>query len=172
MKKIFLISIIFLTFSCVNLGTLKSNYGSGELILPKQQKDRFLNYLSGEYFSKEFDRKENEKVPIAFAISKDGMKSVMLMCDETIGDKCGSGIFILQTIAKYSKISGSKLHIFAIRNKIVWNNANMYINENASFQQYLKKNNLKKKFEVPNKNLQFYDQIFVIDGDGCDEKNC
>lgn len=50
----------------------------------------------------EFQRNEYNKSPIAFVISKDGNKSLMLMYDDNIRT-CENGVYILQTISRYSK---------------------------------------------------------------------
>ena len=174
MKKNLLIYIVILfNFSCSNLGTIKSKTGKSDLLLNQEQYERFISYLSGKYYSYEFQRNEYNKSPIAFVISKDGNKSLMLMCDDNIRT-CENGVYILQTISRYSKKLNDDLYIFALGKKIVWNNQKKYIQNTSDFEKFIKFNDQIKKVkkDIGSKN-QFFDKIFdVSETDNCDPDYC
>lgn len=171
-RKIFIFSL-FLTISCTNLGSLKNNFGQETISLPDKQQERFLSYIKGNYFSYEFNREENLKAPIAFAITKDGNKSLIIMCNEQF-IKCQNGIYILQTISQYSKKINEKLYIFALENKIVWNGINQYIGNKSRFETFLNSNKIIQKNTASEiTKIKFYDKIFdPSEADGCNADEC
>ena len=172
MKKLSSILLCIFLFSCVKLGTLKENYGQNDLIFPAQQKERFMDYISGEYYSTEFKRAENQKTPMVFAISEDGSSSFALMCDELEGGDCGTGVFILQKVAQYSKKAGKQLKIFAIKNKIVWDGSNSRVQNIDDLNSFTKSYSFIKIQKMSDNEVTFYDEIFERRIDNCDDDNC
>ena len=174
MKKALLVYIVILfNFSCSSLGTIESNTGKSDLILNQKQYERFISYLNGKYYSYEFERNEYNKSPIAFAISKDGSKSLMLMCEDNIRT-CDNGVYILQTISRFSKKLNEDLYIFALGKKIIWNNKKKNIRNISDFDSYLNSNNQIKKIKKNTKaKNQFFDIVFdVSETDKCDSDDC
>jgi len=95
------------------------------------------------------------------------------MCDDNIRT-CENGVYILQTISRYSKKLNDDLYIFALGKKIVWNNQKKYIQNTSDFEKFLKFNNQIKKVkkDIGSKN-QFFDKIFdVSETDNCDPDYC
>ena len=172
MKKILSIFFLFI-ISCSNLGTIESKTGKSDLLLNQEQYERFTSYLSGKYYSYEFQRNEYNKSPIAFAISKDGSKSLMLMCEDNIRT-CDNGVYILQTISRFSKKLNEDLYIFALGKKIIWNNKKKNIRNISDFDSYLNSNNQIKKIKKNTKaKNQFFDIVFdVSETDKCDSDDC
>jgi len=172
LRKILIFSF-FIIVSCSNLTSLKDNYGKDQILLTKKQQERFISYLNGKYFSYEFGRDENLKSPIAFAITKDGYQSLILMCDDYI-KKCANDIYILQTISKHSKKANSKFYIFAFEKKIVWNGINQYVKNKSDFLKVINStNSIKVSKLLETKKIKFYDKIFSpSETDNCDEDNC
>ena len=171
-KKILLLFFCIIFSSCVKLNTFKNNFGEGKLVLPYQQLERFESYLNGKYYSYEFDRDEYSKSPIAFAISKDGLNSLILMCDDVL-KSCGNGVYILQTIEQFSKKTGQDFYIFALDNKIVWGGLKQYISNKNKFENFLVSQNtivLKKDIKLK---INFYDKVFdPQETDACDGEAC
>jgi len=130
MKKLFkIIFLVFLTFglsSCSKTIGLKKFYGQNTLQLNSSQLKRFKNYLKGEYYSFELQRKVSHQ-PIMFAISSDGSTSLIFSCASSQED-CNVGVQIYQLIKRYSKRSGKDLKIFALKNKIVWGVNAVFVN--------------------------------------------
>jgi len=120
-KKIanfFLIVLFIFLISCSGNYHLSNFFGKSELALNKFQLDRFNDYLKGEYYSNELKRKVSHK-PIMFAISSDGMTSLLFACASITND-CNPGVNIYQVLKRYSKKSNKEMFIFALKNKIVW----------------------------------------------------
>jgi hypothetical protein len=115
-------------FSCAGKYQLNNFYGKTELILNKVQLDRFNNYLKGEYYSNELNRKVSHR-PIMFAISADGSTSLIFSC-ASISTECNLGVNIYQLLKRYSKKSNKEMFIFALKNKIVWSGNNYVVKEN------------------------------------------
>ena len=131
MKKILTIMfLVFLTsglYNCSQAIGLKNLYGQNDLQLNSSQLKRFEDYLKGEYYSFELQRKVSHK-PIMFAISSDGSTSLIFSCASSHAD-CNVGVHIYQFIKRYSKKSGKDLKIFALKDKIVWGKNNKIIND-------------------------------------------
>ena len=126
-KKIanfFLIVLFIFLASCSGNYHLSNFFGKSELALNKFQLDRLNNYFKGEYYSNELKRNVSHK-PIMFAISSDGMTSLLFAC-ASITNNCNPGVNIYQALKRYSKKSNKEMFIFALKNKIVWS-GNSYL---------------------------------------------
>ena len=71
------------------------------LTLNKIQLERFNDYLHGEFYSNELNRKVSHN-PIMFAISSDGTTSLLFACASR-SSQCNPGVQIYQVLKRYSK---------------------------------------------------------------------
>jgi len=120
--------LCFILTSCAGKYHLSNFYGQAEIVLNKSQLNRFNNYLSGEYYSYELNRKVSHR-PIMFAISIDGTTSLLFAC-ASISNECDPNVSIYQVLKRYSKKSNKEMYIFALKNKIVWSGNNYLIKGN------------------------------------------
>ena len=125
----------FILVSCSGNYHLNSLSGKSKLTLNKIQLERFNDYLHGEFYSNELNRKVSHN-PIMFAISSDGTTSLLFACVSR-SSQCNPGVQIYQVLKRYSKKSNKEMYIFALGNKIVWSGndiliKNKKLEENAS----------------------------------------
>ena len=157
-NTIYKMIIFLLLTNCMNLKTLNEYYASDSISVSKEQEMRLQNYLSGEFFSYEIERYV-DAYPLAFLISKDGKKSVILGC-EGIVDDCNIHVHIFQLIKKYNKKENSNFKILALKRKIVTPNI-----------KSLNKP-LNKKFIKIMKNSNIYFDKILIPADNCNDEDC
>ena len=158
--KFFLIILFFFFASCYNLTSLKSQYVNEGVSLSVEQQQRFSNYLLGEYYS--FEIKRNViGYPIAFAVSEDGKKSIIIACASYFSE-CNHTVQLYQQMEKYRKKNNLDFKILALEKKIVINN------------QLLKNLlNSKKRFNPVDKSnsTKFYDYL-IVPSDSCSGDDC
>ena len=153
------IIIVFLSLtSCVNLKTLKDYYVTDKFNMSQEQVLRLQNYLSGEIFSYEIGRYV-DAYPLAFLISEDGVKSVILGC-EGRNDDCNAHVRIFQLIQKYNKKENSNFKILALKRKILASNLR------------LTDQSLEKKFVKIPKNSKIYFDKILIPAVSCNDEDC
>ena len=157
-NPIYLIIVFLLLISCANLKTLKDYYVTDKINISKEQVLRLQNYLSGEIFSYEIGRYV-DAYPLAFLISEDGVKSVILGC-EGRNDDCNTHVRIFQLIQKYNKKENSNFKILALKRKILVSSLN-------STDQ-----SLEKKFIKIAKNSKIYFDKILIPTDACNDEDC
>ena len=151
------IIILFLSFTgCANLKTLKDYYVLNNINISKKQELRLQNYLSGEIFSYEIDRYV-DAFPLAFLISEDGKKSVVLGCEGRTDD-CNTHVHVFQLIQRYNKKENSNFKILALKRKILASNINSQT--------------LQKRFiKIPKDNKVYFDKI-LIPAVSCNDEDC
>ena len=149
--------ILFLSFTgCANLKTLKDYYVTNNINISKKQELRLQNYLSGEIFSYEIDRYV-DAFPLAFLISEDGKKSVVLGCEGRTDD-CNTHVHVFQLIQRYNKKENSNFKILALKRKILASNINSQT--------------LQKRFiKIPKDNKIYFDKI-LIPAVSCNDEDC
>ena len=158
--KFFLIILFFFSASCANFTNMKSQYINEGVSLSVEQQQRFSNYLLGEYYS--FEIKRNViGYPIAFAISEDGKKSIIIACASYFSE-CNHTVQLYQQMEKYRKKTNLNFKILALEKKIVINN--------PSLKSLLTS---KKKFKPVDKssNTKFYDYL-IVPADSCAGDDC
>lgn len=171
-KILFLIFLIFFTFSCSsNKFGYNKLIGSGNLDINEYQLLKFVEYLKGNFYSDELRQNTYNNVPIFFAVSKDGSSSIIVSCYSK--DPCNLGIKTYQFLQKYSKKFKKDLFIFALENRVVWDNSSTMIqrhdyekNERKYLLDKLLKNsniNYKKKSVI---NYQSY-SLLVLPDESC-----
>lgn len=155
----FNITALFLFLnSCSSFKTLKAYYVSDKITISNKQLSRLKNYLSGEIYSYEIERFVYAS-PLAFLISKDGKKSIILAC-EGIDDNCNIHVQIFQLIQKYNKKENDSFKILALKRKIVKKNNNLIgLSKNAKFSKILKDKKI------------FFDKI-LVPTDHCSDEDC
>ena len=156
-KLTILILLVFMLKACTGFTTLKDNYVSDDLIISKAQLSRLSNYLDGELYSYELKRNVFA-YPMAFLISKNGEKSIVLACEGMI-DECNNSVHIYQLMEKYNKKLNTNFKILAINKKILSQNIKNKISE-MSVDKIAKSDN-----------KIFYDLI-LIPVDSCGGDDC
>ena len=156
-KLSILILLSFMLKACSNFTTLKDNYVSNDLVISEVQLSRLSNYLDGELYSYELKRNVFA-YPIAFLISENGEKSIVLACEGMINE-CNYSVHIYQLIQKYNKKLNQDFKILALNKKIL--------------SQNIKTNIIKKNINKIAKSDDkiFYDLI-LIPADGCGGDDC
>lgn len=154
-----LLCFSMLLIGCASIKTLHQYYASEDIQLSNVQIKRLNNYLSGEFYSYEINKKVFA-YPMVFLISDDGKKSVILAC-RGILDECNSSIYIYPLIQKYKKKTNLDFKILALGKKIVQRKNNEIINKKK-----IKYTNLKND----QKNI-FFDFI-ALPSDSCTDEDC
>ena len=156
-KLSILILLSFMLKGCSGFATLKSHYVSDDLIISEVQLSRLSNYLDGELYSYELKRNVFA-YPIAFLISENGEKSIVLACEGMI-DECNNSVHIYQLMEKYNKKLSTDFKILALNKKILSQDIKTKISEM----------NIKKIAKSDGK--IFYDLI-LIPAEGCGGDDC
>ena len=156
-KLSILILLSFLLKACSGLTTLKDNYVSDDLIISEAQLSRLLNYLNGELYSYELKRNVFA-YPMAFLISQNGEKSIVLACEGMI-DECNNSVHVYQLMEKYNKKLSTDFKILALNKKILSQDIKTKISE------------MKIKKIAKSDGKIFYDLI-LIPAEGCGGDDC
>ena len=163
-KNFFLFLFVLLLSHCSETSGLKKLYGKNNLQVNNSQFERFHHYLTGEYYSFDLKRKVSHR-PIMFAISEDGLESLIFSCASTHTD-CAEGVETYQFLKRYSNKTGKELKIFALKNKIVWGGNSLLINQNIDIKNLsLKGINFVTFTKEYNMKNRFYD-ISILPSDG------
>ncbi len=159
-KNIKILSFLsILLISCSSIKTIQDYYADEEINLSDKQKIRLNNYLSGEFYSYDIEKKVFA-YPMVFFISSDGEKSLILAC-RGVWDECNSSIHIYPLILKYKKKTSMDFKILALGKKIVVKKIKQKTNKKKI--RYVKINNNHKSI--------FYDFI-VLPSDNCSSDDC
>ncbi len=166
MKKSLLFIFFLFLISCSETIGLKKFYGKDELVLNNEQIKRFKDYINKSFYSHSY-QKEINAYPLMFAISKNGLNSLIIACEgygSNFGNTCDENVSLFQNLKKYSQ--KEKLYIFAREDKIVWKGLNLKIKNNKDFEK-----NLTKYFKLSSntKKNYFYDYILGPMDSGCDD---
>ena len=156
--KILTFLSILLT-GCSSITTIHDYYANEEMNLSDKQKIRLNNYLSGEFYSYDIEKKVFA-YPMVFFISSNGEKSLILACRGVL-DECNSSIHIYPLMLKYKKKTNMDFKILALGKKIVVKKINQKTNKKNI--RYIKINNSHKNI--------FYDFI-VLPSDNCSSDDC
>ncbi|MDA7564124.1 hypothetical protein N8731_00440 [Pelagibacteraceae bacterium] len=130
---------------------------SEDLKISEKQLIRLSNYLDGELYS--FELKRNVfAYPMAFIISENGDKSIVLACEGIINE-CDNSVHIYQLIKRYEKKLNQDVKILALNKKVLSQKIKANVDEIKS-----------KKIVKYDENI-FYDLILVpaedCGGDDC-----
>lgn len=159
-KKIYHLIIVLtsILYGCSNLKTFNTLAVNENLKISEKQILRLSNYLNGDFYSYEIERRVSA-YPIAFLISRNGDKSVILACDGVFND-CNINVQIFQLIMKYNKAENEDYKILALEKKILIKNHEILnkIKKNKIFK--LKKNN------------QLFRDLTLIPSDSCGGDDC
>ena len=157
LKLKFFSSTIFIFIFLLSCSSIKDFYVDKSFKISEKQIHRLANYINGEFFSYEIKRKINA-YPLAFMISSDGSKSIILACFE-MTNNCNPNVKIYQLILKYNKKFNEDFKILALGTDLKTNDKNL--------AQKIKDKNLKKIIKINN---IFFDNIILpLDncGDDC-----
>jgi len=134
---------------------MKYYYVNPNINISSEQLSRLSNYLNGEFYSYQLDRRV-DGYPIAFLITEDGKKSIILACHGKSND-CNTSIEIFQLIKGYEKKENQKIKILALEKKIL-------IKEN----KILRKNKIIKL----NKSKNIFKDYILLPSDKCSSDDC
>ena len=153
----FIFFLCLATQGCTNFKNLKTSYADEGLKISEKQLLRLSNYLGGELYSYELKRNVFA-YPMAFIVSENGDKSIVLACEGIINE-CNNSVHIYQLIKRYEKKLNQNFKILALNKKIL----SQKIKSNV-------KGIKTKKIVRYNENI-FYDLILVpaedCGGDDC-----
>lgn len=160
LKKIYCLLIVLTStlYGCSNLKTYNTLAVNENLKISEKQISRLSNYLNGDFYSYEIERRVSA-YPIAFLISSNGDKSVILACDGVIND-CNINVQIFQLIMKYNKAENEDYKILALEKKILI--------KNHEILNKIKKNKILKL----KKNNQLFRDLILVPSDSCGGDDC
>jgi hypothetical protein len=174
MKKFSAILILIISiFSTPSFSGVSQYFGSSKttnLKLDETGVVNFLRYLEGRFFSENniIDRSARGLSPSVYAISQDGKIAYGWFC---YSDNCGE--FLPYKTVEYCKeYTGQNCFIFAIKNKIVWDNLDIVVTEKSFSKnvELIKKLNL---YDLKSKNIvneENYKKYVLLDDDECNKK--
>ena len=145
MKKTFLASIIINSNCLAGYGD-----GFGELNFSQKTTNRFVNYITGNY-TDVYSKNRVTSNPWLFLVTKDGTFSKIIYCH--YGSSNCSDPTAYQWLLKCKDEAKQVCFIFAEKNKIVWNNKEIYIKsdkreeiiETLKNEKFYKETNITKK---------------------------
>ena len=156
-KLSILLFISFIFQSCTNFKTLKNSYSTDNQLISEEQLLRLSNYMDGELYSYELKRNVFA-YPMAFLISENGNKSIVLACEGII-DECNNSVHIYQLIERHKKKFNQDIKILAFNKNILSKNVKAKV----------KKKRIDKIAKSEEGN--FYDLI-LIPNDNCGGDDC
>lgn len=147
---------LLLTSSCAKLPSLNNFYADKNMKISKIQYQRLNNYLSKEFYSYQIKR-EVFAYPMAFLISSDGTKSLIIACNSLSND-CNLNIQIYQLIKKYERTQNIDFKILAIHENI--------ISHEFATDKY------KKYKKINKKNNRIFFDFLISPEDSCSGDDC
>ena len=144
--------------SCTNIKILKDYFVNQNVKISSEQTSRLINYLNSEFYSYDIKR-EVYAYPLAFLISEDGKKSIILAC-EGGANECSVNIEIFQLIQKYNKKENVKFRILALEKNIKIKNKELF--NKLKNQKYSK---------IPKRENIYFDKILMPFG-SCGDNDC
>ena len=159
MKKFIFLLIPFLFFNCSKEYSIKKHFIKNEIKISEQQKQRLNNYLSGQFYSFDLERVV-DAYPLAFLISEDGQRSIILAC-ESYFNNCQYSLKLNQLLRKKDKVKNKNFKILALNKKIVIKNS---INKKSNTHNKYKK--------VKNLDKQIFADLILVPEDICDGNDC
>jgi len=174
--KRFIIGLVFLiSVSCTtSFSGISQYFGSSKtsnLKLDETGVVNFLRYLEGRFFSENniIDRSAKGLYPSFYAISHDGKIAYGWFCYND--NDCGE-FLPYKTVEFCKEYAGQNCYIFAIKNKIVWDNLNIVVTEKSFSKnvELIKKLNLYNPNSKNVVNEENYKKYVLLDDDGCNKK--
>jgi len=159
MKKLIYLLIPFLFFNCANEYSVRKYFVQNEIKISELKKQRLNNYLSGQFYSFDLDRMVVIN-PLAFLISEDGQRSIILAC-ESYFNNCRYSLKLNQLLKKKDKAENKNFKILALNKKIVVKN-----NLTKNFK------NQKKYKKIKNLDNQIFADLILVPDDICDDNDC
>jgi hypothetical protein len=159
MKKLIYLLIPFLFFNCANEYSVRKYFAQNEIKISELQKQRLNNYLSGQFYSFDLDRMVVIN-PLAFLISEDGQRSIILAC-ESYFNNCRYSLKLNQLLKKKDKAENKNFKILALNKKTVVKN---------NFTKNFKNQNKYKK--IKNLDNQIFADLILVPDDICDDNDC
>jgi hypothetical protein len=175
MKKFILIFIfVFIVFAVPSKSQITKYFGSFKVSIDETGVINFLRYLDGTFYAEDVALNRAAKImsPMFYAISDDGKVGYGWFCRSHLSNACTDDFVAYQIVEfcrEYAKINCS---IFAYKNKIVWNNINIEIND-LSFAKNIelfKKLNLYKDNSPKKISEVNYLTYLHLDSDKCTSK--
>ena len=139
MKKIFIVICILFFSNCSISQYNTVLHGKNSIEINHEQLNRFSAYLNGKYYSYELKREIANQSPLMFAITKDGSTSILLSCNSLFVNECNSHMLNYMLLERFKKKYNKQFFIFAIEDKIVWDEANLKIIKNKNIEKQISK---------------------------------
>ena len=124
-----------------------------EINISEKSFDRLSGFFEGNFYSEVFKKKISGSSGIYFAISKDGMHTVISYCDDTNIWNCSFDFAKYQSVKRCEKISKQDCFILANNNEILINNTIYKIKNKNPNNELSKLNKILKKFSTNKKVL-------------------
>jgi len=175
MKKIIVtLVLIFTLVSSPAKSQITKYFGLFKVSIDETGVINFLRYLDGTFYAEDVALNRAAKImsPMFYAISDDGKVGYGWFCRSHLNNACTDDFVAYQIVEfcrEYAKINCS---IFAYKNKIVWNNINIEIND-LSFTKNIelfKKLNLYKDNSPKKISEENYLTYLHLDSDKCTSK--
>lgn len=119
---------------------------SSEINISEKSFDRLDGFFKGIFYSEIFKKEITGSSGIYFAISKDGMHSVISYCDDTNIWNCSFDFARYQSVKRCEKISNQQCYILANNSEILINKNIYKIKTKNPKNELIKLNKILKKF--------------------------
>jgi len=121
---------------------------SSEINISEKSFDRLSGFFEGNFYSEVFKKKISGSSGIYFAISKDGMHTVISYCDDTNIWNCSFDFAKYQSVKRCEKISKQDCFILANNTEILINHTIYRINKKSLKNELENLNKVLKKFST------------------------
>jgi len=172
MKKL-LFALIFLFLSSVySISSISKYFGSGRINLDEVGVINFIRYLDGRFYIEDLNREMHNNSPMYYAISDDGKIGYGWFCRANSRDACSDNFTPFKTVEYCKEYTKKDCKIFAVGNKIVWNDLNILANsgEFNKIIELLKKNHLYRENLTHKVNQNNYLNFVNLSVDQCGNK--
>ena len=126
---------------------------NSEINISETSFERLVGFFEGNFYSIFLKKKITDSSGIYFAISKDGMHSVISYCDDSNIWNCSLDFARYQSVKRCEKISKQECFILANNNEILINNTIYTIKNKNPNNELTKLNKILKKFSTNKKVL-------------------
>lgn len=128
----------------------KYTYNNSTIKLSESSFQRLTGFFKGDFYSYFLKKQITNASGIYFAISKDGMHSVISYCDDPSIWNCSEDFAKFQSVRRCEKISKQDCFILANNNEILMSGKVYKISNEDIDNKLLELNNIITKFEIAN----------------------
>jgi hypothetical protein len=144
MKKFFFALTFLFLSTTYSISEISKYFGSGKITLDEVGVVNFIRYLEGRFYIEDLGREMHNNSPMYYAVTDDGKISYGWFCRANTRDACYENFVPFKIIEYCKEYAKKNCKIFAVGNKIVWNDINVFVDSNDFNKviELLKKNNL------------------------------